>query len=151
MWKSYEDKKLINEPRNKPLTNLDIIRIARKEQIPDFRGIFMRDELPEKPWRNERLIINLDRHDGPGTHWTALRKEGKHFYYFDSYGNLPPPKEVINYLPRGSTLAYNYCPHQKNATECGHLSIEFLLSTSPPDEYLLKNYKYKCIDLKILS
>ena len=31
---------------NKPLTNLDIIDAVRKLEIPRFRGVFLRDNLP---------------------------------------------------------------------------------------------------------
>lgn len=63
-----------------------------------FRGIFMRDNLPKSPKRNECAIINLDSVNGLGTHWVSYCKLNNIAYYFDSFGNLPPPKELIEYL-----------------------------------------------------
>ena len=37
---------------NKPLTNLEIIDAVRKLEIPRFRGVFLRDNLPVEPKRN---------------------------------------------------------------------------------------------------
>jgi len=34
-----------------------------------FRGGFMRDHFPEKPWINECGIIHLDNESGKGTYW----------------------------------------------------------------------------------
>lgn len=44
------------------------------KQLPNFRGIFMRDDLPLKIRKNECGIVNLDISSGPGTHWTAYVK-----------------------------------------------------------------------------
>jgi len=32
---------------NRPLTNFEIIYVAKKLRIPSFRGVFVRDKLPE--------------------------------------------------------------------------------------------------------
>ncbi|KAF4523836.1 hypothetical protein B566_EDAN013604 [Ephemera danica] len=58
----------------------------------------MRDSLPTKPYNRESGIINLDDSHREGTHWVCYRKVGLDVYYFDSYGNLPPPKEFVNYM-----------------------------------------------------
>ena len=36
---------------NKPLTNFELIDAAKKLNIPNFRGVFLRDTLPKKPRR----------------------------------------------------------------------------------------------------
>lgn len=108
---------------NRPLTNLDIINSA--EDIPYFRGVFMRNELPNYPLSKECGIINLDSSENPGTHWVAYAKYNSHIEYFDSYGNLKPPKEVLKYL--GRNLNYNYENVQKsNPFNCGHLCLNYL-------------------------
>ena len=38
---------------NKPLTNLEILDAVRKLEIPRFRGVFLRDNLPVEPKRME--------------------------------------------------------------------------------------------------
>ena len=96
----HADKKKtsINLP-NRPLTNVDLTKYVKILNITHFRGVFMRNALPSgKPKLKETAIINLDDKSGPGTHWVAYRKLGKDVTYFDSFGNLKPPKELINYL-----------------------------------------------------
>lgn len=120
--------------------------------MPHFRGIFMRNTLPTTgPRVNETGILNLDT--GEGTHWTAYVKKGENCLYFDSYGDLRPPKEFIQYMNRGGDggahfnpnglidgsinsnlrpvrIAYNYTRLQKfNAKNCGHLCLSFLYDT----------------------
>lgn len=99
-------------------------------KIPHFRGIFMRDTLPKKIKKNESGIINLDTDDGEGTHWVAYTKKNKEIIYFDSYGNLRPPEELIKYfLSDGSlnTIKYNYDSVQNyKSFICGHLCLFFL-------------------------
>lgn len=85
----------------------------------------MRDNLPKKPFQVECGIINLDESSGNGTHWTAYYKEFNKVLYFDSFGNLQPPKEVIIYL--GSNIKFNYEAYQDyNTFICGHLCLLFL-------------------------
>lgn len=89
----------------------------------------MRDELPLKPKRIEKGIVNLDISAGPGSHWVAYSKNNKDVSYFDSYGNLQPPPEILNYF-KGSRIKYNYENYQKNNQfNCGHLCLKFLYDT----------------------
>lgn len=109
------------------LNELDLYNFARN--IPDFRGVFMVDALPSSPRQSECGIVNLDRARGPGTHWVAYYKKGNFVEYFDSYGNLRPPKEIVNYL--GTSIEYNYAKHQRYGTvNCGHLCLKFLYEKS---------------------
>ncbi len=101
----------------------------KRVNIHHFRGIFMRDNLPnrQRPLKNECAIINLDTTSGPGTHWTAYYKKDKDVYYFDSYGNLPPPIELIMYLGSDCNIYYNYKTYQRYGTViCGQLCLKFL-------------------------
>ena len=59
------------ELTNKPLTNFEIMDAVKKLRIPRFRGVFVRDNLPYKPKKNECGILNLDDTSGKGTHWVA--------------------------------------------------------------------------------
>lgn len=95
--------------------------------IPFFRGVFMRDGLPRKPYQIECGVVNLDSSKNSGTHWVAYGKLNHYIEYFDSYGNLKPPKELIKYL--GSNIQYNYDNLQRNNLYiCGHLCLKFLRS-----------------------
>lgn len=87
----------------------------------------MRDTLPSNgPKFREAVIVNLDDIRGPGTHWVAYRKTGGYVVYFDSFGNLKPPKDLVNYLGVDN-IKYNYKSYQNfNTHICGHLCLKFL-------------------------
>lgn len=88
----------------------------------------MRDELPKYPFLKECGIINLDSSKNPGSHWVAYVKYNKSITYFDSYGNLRPPKEFISYVGN-CDIKYNHENIQKNHPfNCGHLCLQFLRS-----------------------
>lgn len=85
----------------------------------------MRNELPIHPFKKECGIINLDKSENPGTHWVAYAKFNDYIEYFDSYGDLKPPREFVKYM--GSKFNYNYTNFQgNNPFNCGHLCIRFL-------------------------
>lgn len=94
-------------------------------EIPAFRGVFMRDRLPLHPHYVETGIVNLDVSKGRGTHWVAYRKRGNTVTYFDSYGDLAPPKELHQYF-RGCNIYYNSDAFQRGGYTCGHLCLKFL-------------------------
>lgn len=111
---------------SRALTNIDLLKYCK--DIKHFRGVFMLDDLPKRPKVNECAIVNLDKLVNPGTHWVAFKKKGNRSIYYDSFGNLPPPNELIKYL-KGSTIEYNDTRHQDYDTyNCGHLCIQFLLN-----------------------
>ena len=60
---------------NKPLSNVELLDAAKKIEIPGFHGVFVRDNLPRKPGKNECGILNLDDSSGTGTHWVAWHKK----------------------------------------------------------------------------
>lgn len=119
-------------PMNRPLTNIDLEKYTK--HLPYFRGIFMRDKLPTYINKNKECgIVNLDDDRGNGTHWVAYIKNNKIVIYFDSYGNLKPPNELINYFgSRGYVkIFYNYERKQSyNSFNCGQLCLEFLYKQS---------------------
>lgn len=114
---------------NRALSNFDLLEFG-KRYLKYFRGVFMRDTLPRsEPWKYECGIINLDNQIGSGTHWVAYYKNFNTIKYFDSFGDLRPPKEVLSYL--GNNITYNYDTCQKiNTFNCGHLCLNFLLNSN---------------------
>lgn len=92
----------------------------------------MRNTLPKTgPNVNESGVINLDNAEGEGTHWVAYKKRRSIVYYYDSFGNLPPPKEFVKYICAGmnrvTQVYYNYEREQKfNTVWCGHLCLKYL-------------------------
>lgn len=89
----------------------------------------MRDNLPNsKPRKNECMVLNHDSIVNEGTHWTCYVKRNNDVYYFDSFGKLPPPLELINYLGSDCMIYYNSKQYQKFDTIiCGHLCLKFLM------------------------
>ena len=71
-------------------------------------------------YANGAYIINLNGQ----SHWTALIKKGDKFYYFDSYGVVPPldVQNVIGKKFRGS----NRTVQDLNSSSCGWFCIAFL-------------------------
>lgn len=114
----------------RPLTNIDLKKFAKLLKIQYFRGVFMRNSLPRLgPHSIECGIVNLDNKEGEGTHWVAYWKIYNYVMYFDSFGDLQPPIEIIKYLNKSTScqVMYNYKAFQTyNSVNCGHLCLQFL-------------------------
>ena len=67
--------------------------------------------------------MNKDDDTGSGTHRVSYRKRGKKVIYFDSFGNLQPPLELMNYL-NVDCIKYNVNKFQDyDSYNCGHLCL----------------------------
>lgn len=89
----------------------------------------MRDTLPQTPNNKESAIVNLDLNKNSGTHWVAYLKNDNVVHYFDSFGDLKPPREVVSYFGPHVKLFYNTEPYQTyNQWNCGHLCLSFLFN-----------------------
>ena len=134
------------------MTDNDLMRFVIQLNIPNFRAVSMRDELTNRPRKNECGILNLQTHLQKGTHWTCWYKRGKERYYFDSYGE-PPPLEMIKYLK--TPEEYDLPVIKRSAvtvqhdesSECGALCLYVLKQMSKGVEFssilekLLKRYE----------
>lgn len=100
----------------------------------------MRNNLPHtKPHKIESGILNLDELQGSGTHWTAYKKILSKVYWFDSFGDLPPPKEALSYFS-GNQIFYNYDRFQNfGSINCGHLCLKFLFNLLKPKVWKIYN------------
>jgi len=135
------------------LNNHQIEKIMKG--VPNFRGVYSKDTLPDKPNNKESFIVNLQNFfDGEGTHWVAIYKN-KNYEYFDSFG-LPPPEEIITYCK--GDVEYNSIQIQKMNTDlCGYYCIYYIRNrvmgrkpidilfdfTTKPSEvnaYIVKNF-----------
>ena len=92
---------------NKPLSNIDLLQWVKQLGIKYFRGIYSRDNLPDKIHKLETGIINLDDSMGGGSHWICYRNVDKQYCeYFDPFG-LIMPNEIKNYLKTsGKKMVY---------------------------------------------
>ena len=102
------------------LSDLQITELANKYKLP-LKNILMRDEMNEL---NESFyIINLDKSDGDGTHWTLCYKHPLKSYYFDSYGFVPPIEVEVKLKP----YHFNDEDIQDwNSKACGWYSLAFI-------------------------
>ena len=66
---------------NKPLSNFEIEDAIKKLDVSGFRGVFVRDTLPNKPRIKDCGILNLGDSSGNGTHWVAWFKRNGKFRY----------------------------------------------------------------------
>ena len=109
---------------NIPLSNIQLIAAAKKLNINNFRGVFLRDELPKRPRTCECGILNLDDSRGVGSHWVGWVTKHTEKWYFDSF-DLLPPTELLKYLK--SPIYYNSERIQPgNEVFCGHLCLYVL-------------------------
>ena len=114
---------------DKPLSNYDLLNWVDYLGIKHFRGVFSRDNLPNKIKRLETGIINLDTQIGNGTHWVAYRNiDDTVCEYFDSFG-LIMSNEIKNYLKTsGEKLVYSSDEIQeRNSVLCGYWCLYYLL------------------------
>lgn len=82
--------------------------------------------MPSKPNLFERGVVNMDDSQNPGTHWCAYIKEENTVYWFDPFGDIPPPKEIVLYF-KNCTIFYSCDKFQYFGTSnCGKLCLEFL-------------------------
>ena len=118
----------------KSLTNFDLIDYAHKLHIPNFRGVFMRDNLPRRRRKeNECGIMNLNTSSQKGSHWVTWYVSDNTRIYFDSFGQHVP-YEVVRYLKtpkeyRGKTLCIErnaLIVQHINTSECGALCLVVL-------------------------
>lgn len=110
--------------KDRPTTSLELSFMCRS--IPNFRGVFCLDTLPSKPWTKESCIVNLCLSHQEGSHWVCFEKKGQTVRYFNSFGNLRPPREIAKYL-KDCKIFYNRIKHQNYSQRiCGQLCVLFL-------------------------
>ena len=115
------------------LTNFDLYDIVQDLEIPNFRGVFMRDTLPKTPKSNECGIMNFNTSGESGSHWVCYLKNGLNRIYFDSFGCISPI-EVQKYLKTKSEYENNILCIQRNTDQvqqpntqiCGQLCQDII-------------------------
>ena len=115
------------------LSNFDILKIAKYLEIPHFKGVFTRDQLPEKLENKESGIVNFNTSKEPGSHWVAYFRDGSKKIYFDSFGQVIPT-EIQKYLKTKEEYQNNLPVIQRNTdivqepntVICGHLCLYVL-------------------------
>ena len=120
------------------LTNIDLYRYARRLKINNFRGVFMRDNIPKVAHSKECGIVNFNTSEQTGTHWVCYYKNGMNErIYFDSFGQVTLD-EIQRYLKTEKEYEMGKEVIQRNTDivqhtntyVCGHLCLFVLTSLS---------------------
>lgn len=107
------------------------------------------DDIAKQGLTKLGVVFNLDNHDQPGSHWTAMYTDldKGNIFYFDSFGKKPEQRvrslmrQQARYLestgkPIDSIRAdYNRIQHQFGDSECGVYSINFLIRMMRGDDF----------------
>lgn len=114
------------------MNELDETQIASLMKPTQFNGCFTKDDLPYIPEGN--TVYNLNGQ----SHWVALVKNGNDYFYFDSFGVVPPQKLEDMIMQQRSVVGGRnplsdglYCYNTKeiqaiNSSSCGFYCVAFL-------------------------
>lgn len=106
------------------LSNFDIIKIIQSQGVDDFKGVYMKDQLPNKLERGSYIVNLQSSKEGNGTHWVCLYHTPNFSYYYDSYGFVPPLEVQDKIIP----YMYNDLEIQDiDSTACGFYCVAFVL------------------------
>ena len=103
--------------RSNELTNHDIDMLMHSRGIKNYHGCFIKDQLPRR-LLDGFYIINLNGN----SHWTALCKDKKKYYYWDSYGFVAPDdveQRIDNYIFSDDDI------QDYDASSCGFYCVEW--------------------------
>ena len=74
-----------------------------------FRGVFLRDKLPQYVNGACAYIINTDHSRGPGKHWVCVWFDGQGgAEYFDSFGVPPTFEPILRFIRRNISGRFSY-------------------------------------------
>lgn len=121
------------------LTSCEITDIM--EKYPQFGGVYAIDEVGQAPFSlddNVGVVVNLDKHYEPGSHWCALYwdNDSQSIMWYDSYGEQAPPelmKEIQNVMEKLKPEVYykwksNSIKQQRaNSDSCGFFATRWLI------------------------
>jgi len=104
------------------MNTLQIHKVLTKH-VKYFQGVYPFDLLASTCINPSIIVINLDKHNMPGSHWVAVCfSESAYAEYFDSY-RLPRFQiEIIAYLQRHSN-SWTFNGHHLKGLKsniCGH-------------------------------
>lgn len=87
--------------------------------VPNFLGVFSRDNLPKPEYYPFSLISNTDLQTEEGTHWLAIYvDESGNGYYFDSYAIRPFYKEFYLFLKTFCPKNFRWNRKELQCTTC---------------------------------
>ena len=109
-----------------PLTNFEIQEYYQNE--PRFNGVFSRDNLfnNNNNIKNGAYVINLNEYHDIGTHWVLLYVNNKIVTYFDSFGVVHIPKEIMKFIVRKKIIINIYRIQAYDSIMCGYFCNGFI-------------------------
>ncbi len=112
------------------LSTLDINNALTRFAV--FKGTFPADKVSIlKVEETQAFIINTEKNDNEGDHWTALLVKGNNCVFFDSFGYQLLNMKVLKSLKNIDIIQYQYSnvPIQPIFSgNCGYYCIAFILS-----------------------
>ena len=135
------------------LTNFEIIKYY-KINI-DLMVFTLRDNLPNKI-KDGTYVTNLDEYSDIGIHWILLYVKNNDITYFDSFGVVHIPKEIIKLIGRKNVIVNIFRIQAFDSIMCGYFCIgfiNFMLKSKSLTEYtnLFSPYDFKRNDDIILN
>lgn len=128
------------------LSNIEINGIARKLNIPNFRGTFSKDLLPN-PMKKGFYVVNMEDSVSksgkglPGTHWVMCEVTPHASAYVDSFGCVPP----LQICQRATKPIYYSKTDIQNlhSSLCGYFCLYFMAQRSHGRGYksIVKDFK----------
>jgi hypothetical protein len=93
-----------------------------------FRGVYPLDMLPKVVGRPYSLVLNLDSHDEPGSHWCALHVDiANTGEYFDPLGGQPGDFVLRYLLSAAAHVVWNSIKYQSDfSVTCGEHCINYV-------------------------
>jgi hypothetical protein len=106
-------------------SNLELLEMASKLKIPNFKGVICRDEfdslLPHLDY--ETGIYNFNDSSKSGSHWASYCKRKDNWYHFCSYGS--DPCEELKMYSRKPIMSHTYRLQNWDETNCGEWCVLF--------------------------
>ena len=113
---------------NEGVTNLFINNLLFKFS-KTYKGCFSSDNFPKNLKPPFSIIINLSKHNKPGTHFICIIENKKQIFYFDSFGINCFVPSICNFLlSKQKEIVQNIKSIQhQNSLFCGFFCILFVL------------------------
>jgi hypothetical protein len=110
--------------------NTTQIHKVLSKHVKYFQGVYPKDRLPSTLIEHSIIVVNLDKHYMPGSHWVAVCiSDSGYAEYFDTYG-LPPYKlKIISFLQLHS-ISWPFNRHRLQGLTwnvCGHYCCIYAL------------------------
>ena len=116
---------------NEGLSNVYIDKIMKKfSKI--YGGCYSVDNFPKNLKPPFCIIINLSKHNKPGTHFVSVLQTTTKTFYFDSFGIVCFVNNICNFIEKNHSVIYQNLKtiQHHNSLFCGFFCMLFSFSCS---------------------